>query len=112
MSNSRRPYGLQPSSFLCPWNSLDKNTGVGCLALLQGIFPTQGLTQHLLCFLHCQVDSLPLAPPGKHKYVIYVCINTVKGANINIVLRIFLCMCIYVGVCANQVDYKSMMMTK
>ena len=25
------------------------NTGVGCCALLQGIFPTQGLN---LCFLH------------------------------------------------------------
>ena len=29
----------------CPWNSLSKNNGVGCHALLQGIFPTQGLTQ-------------------------------------------------------------------
>ena len=27
---------------LCPWNSPGKNTGVGCHALLQGIFPTQG----------------------------------------------------------------------
>ena len=26
---------------LCPWNSLGKNTRVGCRALLQGIFPTQ-----------------------------------------------------------------------
>ena len=25
---------------LCPWDSLGKNTGVGCHALLQGIFPT------------------------------------------------------------------------
>ena len=28
---------------LCPWDSPGKNTGVGCHALLQGIFPTQGL---------------------------------------------------------------------
>ena len=28
---------------LCPWESPGKNTGVGCHALLQGIFPTQGL---------------------------------------------------------------------
>ena len=28
---------------LCPWNSPDKNTGLGCHFLLQGIFPTQGL---------------------------------------------------------------------
>ena len=27
---------------LCPWDSLGKNTGVGCQGLLQGIFPTQG----------------------------------------------------------------------
>ena len=30
------------SRLLCPWASLGKNTGVGCNALLQGIFPTQG----------------------------------------------------------------------
>ena len=30
-----RPQGL-------PWDSPGKNTGVGCHALLQGIFPTQG----------------------------------------------------------------------
>ena len=39
--------------------------GVGCHALLQGIFPTQGLNVHLLCLLQWQVDSLPLAHPGK-----------------------------------------------
>ena len=27
----------------CPWNSPDRNTGVGSLSFLQGIFPTQGL---------------------------------------------------------------------
>ena len=26
----------------CPWDSPGKNTAVGCHALLQGIFPTQG----------------------------------------------------------------------
>ena len=34
---------------LCPWNYPGKNTGVGCHALLQGIFPTQGLNACLLC---------------------------------------------------------------
>ena len=33
---------------LKPWDSLGKNTGVGCHALLQGVFPTQGLNP-LLC---------------------------------------------------------------
>ena len=36
-------------------------------ALLQGIFPTQGLNTRLLCLLHWQAGSLPLAPPGKPK---------------------------------------------
>ena len=48
-----------------PWDSAGKNTGVGCHALLQGIFPTQGLNSHLLGLLHWQVGSLPLVPPGK-----------------------------------------------
>ena len=51
--------------FLCPWDSPGKNTGVGCYALLQGIFPTQGLNLHLLCCLHLQAGSLPLVPPEK-----------------------------------------------
>ena len=47
------------------WDSLGKNTGVGCHFLLQGIFPTQGLNPHLLHLLHWQADSLPVVPPGK-----------------------------------------------
>ena len=42
-----------------------KDTGVGCHALLQEIFPTQRWNPYLLCLLHWQVGSLPLAPPGK-----------------------------------------------
>ena len=38
---------------------------MGCHALLQGIFLTQGLTLCLLCLLHWQAGSLPPAPPGK-----------------------------------------------
>ena len=45
------PNGLQPATLLCPWDSLGKNTRVGCHALLQGIFPTQGLN---LGLLHCR----------------------------------------------------------
>ena len=25
-----RPHGLQPTNFLCPWDSTGRNTGVGC----------------------------------------------------------------------------------
>ena len=38
-------HGLQPARLLRPWDSPGKNTGVGCHALLQGIFPTRGWTQ-------------------------------------------------------------------
>jgi len=38
---------------------------VGCHALFQGIFLTQGLNPCLLRLLHWQVGSLPLAPHGK-----------------------------------------------
>ena len=31
----------------------------------QGMFPTQGPNLHLLCLLHWQAGSLPLAPPRK-----------------------------------------------
>ena len=36
---------------LCPWDSPDKNTEVGCHFLLQGTFPTNGLNPGLL---HCR----------------------------------------------------------
>ena len=64
ISDSLWPYGLYPTRLLCPWDSV-KNTGVGCRALLQGIFPPQGLNPCLLCLLHQQAGSLPLGPPGK-----------------------------------------------
>ena len=41
-----------------------KNTGVGCHALLQGIFPTQESNPGLP---HCRLDSLPSELPGKPK---------------------------------------------
>ena len=37
-----------------PWDSPGKSTGVGCHALLQGIFPTEGSNSLLLPFLHCR----------------------------------------------------------
>ena len=40
VSNSLRPHGLSPTRLLCPRDSPGKNAGLGCHALLQGIFPT------------------------------------------------------------------------
>ena len=48
-----------------PMGLSGKNTGVGCHALLQGIFPTQGLKLCPLHLLHWQAGSLPEAPLGK-----------------------------------------------
>ena len=44
MSDCLRPHGLYS-----PWNSPGRNTGMGRLSLLQGIFLTQGLNQGLSC---------------------------------------------------------------
>ena len=42
LSHSLQPHGLQPTGSSIHGNSPGKSTGVGCHALLQGIFPTQG----------------------------------------------------------------------
>ena len=51
VSNSLWPHELWPTRLLCPWDPSGKMTGVGCHALLQGIFLTQGLN---LGLLHCR----------------------------------------------------------
>ena len=53
-------YSLPSSSVQ---GSPGKNTGVGCRALPQGIFQTQGLNLHLLSALHWKAGSLPLVTP-------------------------------------------------
>ena len=71
MPNSLRSHGLQFTGSSVHGDSPGKNTGVGCRALLQGIFPTQGSNLHLLHLLHWQAGPLPLAPPGKPQIYIY-----------------------------------------
>ena len=60
-------YALQSTRIFCPWDSPGKNIRVGCHALLQEIFQTQGLNPRLLCLLDWQVSSSPLAPPGNRR---------------------------------------------
>ena len=50
----------------CPWDFPDKNTGLCCYFLLQGIFPTWGSNSNLL---HWQVDSFPLSYLESQKYI-------------------------------------------
>ena len=51
-----------------------RNTREDCHFLLQ-IFLTQWLNSCLLCLLHLQMDSLPLAPPGKLHILIGYTLN-------------------------------------
>ena len=48
VSDSSRPYGLQPTRLLRPWNFPGKSTGVRCHCLLQHL-----LKQHLILALIC-----------------------------------------------------------
>ena len=62
-SNPFTPWTVD-RQLLCPWDFSGRNTRVGHHALLQGIFLTQGSNPSLLCLLHWQVGSLPLASLG------------------------------------------------
>ena len=53
------------------WGFPGKNTGVGCHALFQGIFPTRDQTQICYIYLHWQEGSLSLVSPGKPIYKTY-----------------------------------------
>ena len=57
------PIDYTPAGSSVHGDSPGKNTGVGCHALLQGIFPTQRSNLRPLCLLRWQTDSLPWAPP-------------------------------------------------
>ena len=52
---------------------------MGCRALLQQIFPTQGSNLRLLHLLHWQAGSLSLAPLGKPIYTIPICMSKAVG---------------------------------
>ena len=64
MSGSVWPCGLLPTRLLCPLDFPDKNTGVGCHFLLQGVFLTQGSNPCLLCLLKWQAVSSWLSHLG------------------------------------------------
>ena len=64
------PVDCSPAGSSVHGDSPGKNTGVGCHALLQGLFLTKGWKVHLLCLLQWQVGSLPQAPPGKPAFLL------------------------------------------
>ena len=85
--------GLQPAGLLCPWNSPGKNTGVGCRALLQGIFSTQGSNPGLL---HCRQILYRLSYEGQQ------CVHVAK------ILPSQLLLCLYFVVIRLCQSVKSM----
>ena len=56
------PLGCSPPGFSVRGDSPSKNTGVGCHALLQAIFPTQGMNPGLP---HCRQILYCLSPQGR-----------------------------------------------
>ena len=61
ISDSWRCCGLLRTGLFCPWDFPGENTGLSCLFILQGIFPTQRLNSCFLSLLHWQVDTLLLS---------------------------------------------------
>ena len=59
------PLECSPSRSSVHVDSPGRNTGVGCHALLQGVFSTQGSNPLLLPLSLWQAGPLPLATPGK-----------------------------------------------
>ena len=74
-----RPYRLQFARLLCPWDSSGKNTGMGCHALLQGIFPTQGLNPSLP---HCRQILYQLSHWGSPRTLEWVAYPFSSGSGI------------------------------
>ena len=66
ISDSLQPHGLEPLRRLCLWDFPDKNTGVHCHFLLQGIFLTQVRNAGLL---HCKHILYHLNYKESPKYI-------------------------------------------
>ena len=60
-------------------DSPGKNTGVGCYALLQGIFLTQRSNPHFWSLLHWQTGSLPTEPPAQKYPITILCIKSLHN---------------------------------
>ena len=73
-----QPHGLQPTRLLCPWDSPGKNTRVGSLSLLQGIFPTQGSNVGLP---HCRQILYRLSLKGSPRILKWVAYPFSRGSS-------------------------------
>ena len=73
VSDSWQSPGLQPARPPCRWDPPGKNTGVGCHALLQGIFPNQRLNPGLP---HCRKILYCLSYLGSPVIEYILCVKT------------------------------------
>ena len=64
-------HGLQPAGLLCPWDFPSKNTEIGCLSLLQGIFLILGSNPDLP---YCRQILYHLSNQGSPTYTMCVCV--------------------------------------
>ena len=67
---------LRPHGVYSPWNSPGQNTGVSSLSLLQGIFPTQGLSPGLL---QCRWILYQLSYQGSPRLLVSVAYPFSRG---------------------------------
>ena len=76
MSDSLKPLDYRPPGSSVHGDSPGKNTGVGCHALLQGIFLTQGLNPGLL---HCRQIFYCLSHQGSPRIMEWVSLSLLQG---------------------------------
>ena len=77
-SDSLWPMDCNPPDSSVHGDSPDKNTGVGCHGLLQGIFPTQGSNPGLL---HCRWILYWLSHPGIPRILEWVAMPSSRGSS-------------------------------
>ena len=70
---------------LCLWDTLDNNTGVGCNALFQGIFLTQGWNLYLLWLLRCRQIFLLLSSQRSPMHIKCCSLTFLNWINIAII---------------------------
>ena len=78
VSDSCNPMDCSPPGSSVIGDSLDKNTRVGCHALLQGIFPTQGSNP---CLLNCRWILYHLSYQGSPRILEWVAYPFCRGAS-------------------------------
>ena len=99
---------MQPISLLCPWDSPHRNTRVGCHALLQGIFLTQGSNLVLLHLLSLATRFFTTSATCKAIYVYVACIC----------VCVCVCVCVYayilylVSVMSNSLQPHGLQLTR